>query len=95
MCGLIIGLVLIILLILFPYFSGTGSRFLGSDSQACPHNESLSFSVFNRDLNRSHVAIFLFTIHHARSWPKDLIIWLRVIHRMGSNNSFILLQPVT
>jgi hypothetical protein len=52
--GLIIGLVLVISLIIYLYFSGIAGQFSGTPGYNYSQNDELSFSVFNKDMNTSH-----------------------------------------
>jgi hypothetical protein len=58
---LVTGLVLVISLIIFPYFSGNAGQFSGTASQNCSPGENFTFYVYNNDMNRSHmVQIFVY-----------------------------------
>jgi hypothetical protein len=62
---LVIGLVLVISLIISPYFSGNAGQFSGPASQNSSPDENFTFYVYNNDMNRTHmVQIFVYNSSH-------------------------------
>lgn len=64
--GLIIGLVLVISLIIYLYFSGIAGQFSGTPGYNCSQNEEFSFSVFSKDMNRSHIVNI--SVYNSSHW---------------------------